>query len=127
MKRSTVFAALASLALAACAPGSLGSAAIPIPPAAPVVIADRVVLDEQVGTGVELAYKLVRLSLELAVDTGQLKGARAAQAQVLNRKAYGFTLATQSAYRAANAASYRKSADEALATIAELGVLLGSK
>lgn len=114
--------ALAGLSLAACAIAP--PASIPAIPAAPVVVADKIILDEQIGIGVEASYKAIRLAVELAVDLGRLKGEPAAQAQALNRKAFALTQATQAAYRSANGASYRASAKEALATITALIALM---
>lgn len=88
-------AALA-LALPGCnASGSLG----PIP-SSPGAIAPANELDERLAVGAELAYKTLRLALELGVDAGVIRGERATQMAALDNRAYQAVLAVRAAYRA---------------------------
>lgn len=102
----------------------LSACATPIP-VAPVEIADRVVLDEQGALSAELAYKAARTAVELAVDSGILKGTRAGQAAILDRKAYTALQAVRTAYRAGNAASYSAALAEARTAISSMLTLIG--
>lgn len=115
MKR-LIFAAMmaASLTLGACDIGAVQS---------PGSVANRTVLDEQIGSAVELAYKAARLLVELGVDTGRIKGQNALKADAFIVRAYSATLAVQEAYRAGNAVSYKAAAEHATATIAQLTAL----
>lgn len=108
-----------SLALASCT-GSAGLGALP-PPAA---IAERTVADEQAGQGAELAYKAFRTALEIAVDTGFLKGAAATRAAELDRRAFAALKVARKAYTTANSGDYlqavknaRSAIDAALAAV----------
>ena len=94
-------------------------------PVAPVSVADRTILDEKTLTAVELAYRAARTLAELGVDTGRLKGASAAKAQVLNRKAYAALGVMRSAYRTGNAASWGQAYGEAQGAIAGILALTG--
>ncbi len=120
MKHIALFAALA---LAACQTGAPVNI-LPIP----VTIADRTVADEQVASGLELGYKAFRVALELGVDTGAIKGARATLAASADQRAYTALLAARAAYRTANAPSYIAAAREANAAIASgIAAVKGAK
>lgn len=115
--RRLLVSAVAALALAGCG--------FNLPQVAtPSTVANATVLDEQVGRGAELAYKLGRTVLELAVDTGRVKGATAAKAQDLNRKAYAALLVMRTAYRAGNATGYKQAAAEVGSLVAQLHALI---
>lgn len=103
MKRHLLPLALLAMPLSGCAPmlAAMGG----IPPT-PVAVADKTVLDEQLLTGLELGYKGWRIGVELGVDMGRIKGARASQIAALDRKVYGALAVAEDAYKAANAASY---------------------
>lgn len=118
--RKMLFPALAALALAGCGTASSSLSSIP---AAPVDVANKTILDEKVGIAIETAYKAFRLAVELAVDTGKLKGAKAAQVAALDSKAFAATVASQNAYKALNNESYIAAASEARAAI-EQGIAL---
>ena len=119
MRKLFLGLAAASLALSGCGVARLANL-----PASPAAVANATVLDEQVASGVELAYKAARTLMELAVDTGRLKGARAAQVQAYNRKAYDAVKATRTAYRTGNAAGYFAAAKEARALVAQMLALI---
>lgn len=103
----------------ACAPALSACSTLGLPniPTAPAQVADRTVLDEQVGAGVELAYKAFRTALEVATDAGLIRGATATRVAALDNKAFAATQAVQRAYKAGNAASYAAAAKEARAAI----------
>ncbi len=126
---------LVALALAACTPTTIADRVVTgaavaadvanVPP--PVTYADKTILDEKGGIAVELAYQAWRTAVEIAVDTGFLKGAKAARVAEIDRRAYAATLAVQAAYRAGNAARYTAAVTEAKAAIeAGLAVLKGA-
>ena len=120
---------LVALALAACTPATVadrvvtgGAVAADVAGVTPpAVYADKTILDEKAGIGVELAYKAWRTAVEIAVDTGFLKGAKAAHVAELDKRAYAATLAVQAAYRAGNADRYATAVGEAKASI-EAGI-----
>lgn len=108
-----------SLALASCTalPG-IGT----LPP--PAAVAERTLADEQAAQGAELAYKAFRTALEIAVDTGFLKGAAAARAAELDRRAFAALGVARKAYTTANSTDYlqavanaRAAIDDALASV----------
>jgi hypothetical protein len=112
MKR-LIFAALIAatpLTLTACDFGALQS---------PGSVANRTVLDEQIGSAVELAYKAARTAMETAVDAGLIKGALATKVALADNKAFAATQAVQRAYRAGNASNYAVAATQAQAAIGE--------
>lgn len=124
MKRIHRFAvallAPALFLLSACAamsaiPTAVG--ALPTIIGGPVTISDRSTIDETAGRAIELAYKAARTVAEVAVDAGILKGERAAQVQVLNRRAYNAVLAARAAYRAGNESSWIRASGEARTAI----------
>jgi hypothetical protein len=90
-----------SLGLAACG-GALGGLAT-TPPAQ---VADATVLDERGAIAVESAYRAAGLALEMAVDTGLLRGSAAATAATYEQRAYTAVLAVRAAYDAGNATGY---------------------
>ena len=102
-------------AMLACAPMLASCGVMTTPP--PATVANATVLDEQVGQGVELAYAAFRIALEVAVDTGRLKGAAATRAAALDNRAFAATQAVQAAYRAGNSDGYLAAAKEARAAI----------
>jgi post-segregation antitoxin (ccd killing protein) len=105
--------------LASCQTASTIAAAAPVITGGPVVLADRTVMDETAGRSIELAYMAARTVAEIAVDAGLLKGERAAQVQVLNRRAYATVLAARAAYRAGNSDGWLKASREAQAAVAQ--------
>lgn len=106
-------------AVLACAPALAGCSTMGLPsvPTAPAQVAERTVLDEQVGAGVELAYKAFRTALEVATDAGIIRGARATQVAALDNRAFAAVQAVRAAYRAGNATGYANAAIEARAAI----------
>lgn len=100
MKR-LLTALVAMAVVAACAPG-LVSSTLP----APVEYANRTAMDEQAALGVELGYKAFREVLELGVQTGVIKGARATAAAAADRRAYAALLVVREAYKTANAGDF---------------------
>lgn len=89
-------------------------------PTSPSTVAGSAILDEQVDTSVQLAYKAVRLAMELAVDSSKLKGPAAARVSVLNDTAFAASQAVHKAYLAGNATDYAtafKQAQEAIAAM----------
>lgn len=104
--------ALASLSLTACGPDEiLSSGSIPTPPP-PSTIANRTILDEQIGKGAEILYKAARTAMELAVDAGVLKGQNATKAAAVDQALYDALSAVRTAYRAGNAKGYADAAEE---------------
>ncbi len=103
MKR--ILISLSALALVACTPGyitpGLGSVIV-----APVEYANRTAMDEQAAVGVELGYKAFRQTIELGVDSGFIKGERAARAAAADRRAYAALLVVRQAYKTANAQDF---------------------
>jgi len=112
MKR-LVFAAAAACLVAGCGLTLPPVSGIP----APADVADRVTLDEQGAIGVELAYKGLRIALEVATDAGLIRGERAVQVAALDNRAYQLVTATRAAYRAGNAQGYATAVQEARAVI----------
>lgn len=122
------------LALAGCTRATLAENAVTAGATAadiagtapPSVYANKTILDEKVGIAVELAYKAWRVAFELGLDSGVIHGAKATALAAIDNKAYAATIATQSAYRASNATSYRAAADQAIALVRQaLAVLKG--
>lgn len=105
---------LPSLALVAALPGCATF------PASPSTIAGSTILDEQDDTSVQLAYKAIRLAMELAVDSGRLKGANAARVSILNDKAFNASQAVHRAYKAGNATDYATAFKQAQEAIADM-------
>lgn len=111
--RYLIFALVAPLALAGCA--SLG---VPTIPDTPGQVADQTVLDERGAIAVESAYRAAGLALEMAVDTGLLRGQAAATAATYEQRAYTAVLAARAAYDAGNATSYAAALASARSAIA---------
>lgn len=109
--RKLIIALFAPLALAACA-------TVPSVPPAPADVADTTVLDERGAIAVESAYRAAGLALEMAADTGLLRGEAAARAARLEQRAYDAVLAARAAYDAGNAASYATALINARAAVA---------
>lgn len=120
MMKRMILCLAAVLVLSACTFGSLAS----VPPA-PSGLANRTVLDEQGALAVELAYKAARTAVELAVDTGLLKGPAAAQVADLDNRAFLAVTSARSAYAAGNAASYSAALGEAREAVRRLLMLTG--
>lgn len=111
--RKLIFAAVVPLALlAGCTPGGVVSAPTP------GQVADRTVLDERGAIAVESAYKAAGLALEMAVDTGVLRGQAATTAARYEQRAYDAVRAARAAYDAGNATSYTAALANARAAIA---------
>lgn len=117
----------ASLALCACtalgavstAVGVATSAADAAGVAPPVTYANHTTIDEKAGIAIEVAYNAWYRLLELAIDTGFVKPANAAQLAAIDNKAYAATLVAQRAYLAGNASSFKAAETEARAAIRE--------
>lgn len=116
MKTRSLFAALAALALASCAPLTVGTG--------PAPIADSTILDEKAALGVELAYKVARTLAETAVDVGLVKPGTPLARRVADadNRAYAAVQAARAAYRAGNAASYGAAVSQALGAVEALRV-----
>jgi hypothetical protein len=93
-------------------------------PPAPIVIADKVVLDEQGALAVELAYQAQALTLHMALRSGFLKGESARRAASLDAKAYAALLIVRKAYDAGNARDYATALIAARATVADALALI---
>ena len=120
MKKS--FSIIAAISLSLSLPGCAGLMSTMA--GGPVVAANQTVLDEQGAIGVELAYKASRTALEIAVDSGLLKGERAAKAAALDNQAYAAVIGVRAAYRAGNSSNYGVAMAEArLAVTAMLGAI----
>lgn len=120
MKRLLIAAGLA-LAMSACTP----VAGPPQLPSAPVALADRTAADEKALTAVELLYKASRRAIELGTDAGLIKGAAAAKAAELDRKAFAALTRAREAYRIANAGEWLSALNEALTLVNGLRLLSG--
>jgi hypothetical protein len=102
---------LAALALTACGPSDIMSAGtVAVPP--PVAVANRTILDEQIGKGAEIFYKGARTAMELAVDAGLIKGGVALKAQMIDGALFEAIGVVRAAYRAGNAKDYADAAEE---------------
>lgn len=77
-------------------------------------------VDEKALLGAETSYHVLGTTLELAVDTGRLKGANAAKARDLNQKAYRALLAARAAQKAANATDYATKVAEVLSLVKQV-------
>lgn len=110
--RKLSIALVAALALAGCTPSGVTS--VPTPGQ----VADRTVLDERGAIAVESAYRAAGLALEMAVDTGLLRGQAAATAATYEQRAYNAVLAARAAYDAGNATSYAAALASARSAIA---------
>jgi hypothetical protein len=116
MKRIAL--ALAALSLASC--GTLGEVAS-VASGGPVVVADRVKIDEQVGLTVTLAYTAAARAAAFAISTGLIKDrAQIARIGVLNNRAYQAVLAVRTAYTASNATGYLSALTMARQSVADL-------
>ncbi len=87
------------LALSAC--GATDYVA-PISAVAPAAIANHTIADELARRGAEQSYKLSRSLMEMAVDSGGLKGSAAAKAAKIDKDAYAALTAVRTAYDAFN-------------------------
>ena len=110
MKKLILAAALA-LSLSGCA--ALGA----LMTGSPATVASHTTLDEQGAISVELAYKAARTALEIAVDSGVLKGEQAARAAALDNQAFAAVTGVRAAYRAGNASNYGVALAEARAAV----------
>ena len=101
-----IFIIGAALALSACsATGTLGQSVSNIP-TSPSAIADKTVLDEQIGIGAEQAYKVWRVAIETGVDAKLIKGRTAIELAQWDNQLYSVLGQIRLAYAAGNAASY---------------------
>lgn len=117
MKRLALIVAALALPLGGCDTLSNVAASSAGLPASPAAVCDRSQWDENAGIGVETAYKAWRIAVEAALDANWIKGAFALRIAELDNKAYAFTLATQKAYDACNAASYLAASRSAIAAL----------
>jgi len=130
--------AACSLSLAACEMGATRPATgVPVPIGqvattadalgvpAPAAAANSTVLDEALALKVEAAYKASRSAMELAVDSGRLRGANATTAAAIDNRIYAGVQATRAAYRAGNADRYTTAAAEALNAVGDLLIAVG--
>lgn len=93
--------AIAALSLSGCTVAQ-ASGVLGIP--TPVEYSARTAVDEQVAMGIDNAYKAFRLTAELGVDTGLIKGERATSIRRANRCAYQAVRIFREAYQTANSA-----------------------
>lgn len=112
--RKLLFAAVASLGLAACVP-TIGNL-----PSTPATVANETLLDERAAIAVESAYAGARTVLEALVDAGMITGTSASRAAELDRQAYSAVQRVRAAYRAGNADSYAEAVNDARRAIAGL-------
>jgi hypothetical protein len=119
--KKLIFALSAAFALTAC------DLAPPNPIPTPASFAQRTAADEQVAVGIELGYKAFRMAAELGVDSGAIKGARAAQIAAVDKRAYAAVLTARKAYQTANAGDYITAARQANETIAAAVATVGSR
>jgi hypothetical protein len=91
----------------------------------PVAAANQTVLDEQGAIGVELAYKAARTAMEIAVDSGFIKGQDAVRAAELDNKAFVAVTGVRAAYRAGNASNYGVALAEGRAAVSAMLSSLG--
>lgn len=109
---------VAALGLGACA-------TVPSVPASPSAIANGSVLDEQAGTGAEIAYKAFRVGVTTFIKAGmpgiveQQKATVAGRLRTLNNQAYTWLATVRRAYKAGNASTYNDALSEMYASIAE--------
>jgi hypothetical protein len=116
--------AFAALALAACGVSSSNPVGnIPTP----VELASRTAADEQAAVASESAYKAFRLALELGVDTGVIKGERAARAAKADQTAYTALLVMRAAYKTANREDWINSLRSANIAIEQAVAIVRSK
>lgn len=119
--RKHFLAAFGALALTGCSFADV-SHATGIP--TPVEYAQRTAADEQIAVGIENAYKAFRQVVELGVDTGFIKGARATAVKRADMCAYRAVTIFRQAYKTANASDLLAAArsaniaiEQALATV----------
>ncbi len=120
MKRLALLAPLALLSGCAGLAGLMSA----VPPA-PVVVADKTVLDEQLLQGAEIAYKAWRIGVDTLGEMGRIRGAKATQIAALDRKAYGALAVAEDAYKSLNGASYKAAIAAAQKAVADGTALLG--
>ena len=118
--------------LAVCMALSLSGCGATLPmlagvPAAPVVVADRTVLDEKALKALELLYKGARIIAEVGVDAGLIRGELASTFARLDDVAFKALGVARMAYRAGNAESYRQAISEGEEAIAALFTLADNK
>jgi hypothetical protein len=114
LSRFTLALACASLGLSGCA--SVGGI-----PASPGQLANKTVVDEQVGITATLAYTAAARAATLAIQTGLIKNpVTIARIKALDSRAYGAVQAIHTAYLAANASGYGTAIEQANAAVSEL-------
>ena len=112
-------ASVSILGLSACVTPSIDYPGLPN--------ASETILDEKALFVAEAAYAgLATIALE-AVQTGTLKGERAAQLQVLNRQAYEAILLARQAQTTANSRTYVEQTTRALSLIAQAQALIRNR
>lgn len=112
-------ASVSILGLSACVTPSIDYPGLPN--------ASETILDEKALFVAEAAYAgLATIALE-AVQTGALKGERAAQLQVLNRQAYEAILLARQAQTTANSRTYVEQTTRALSLIAQAQALIRNR
>lgn len=94
-------------------------------PSSPQAATNRTQLDENLLTGLELAYKAARIAVEIKVDSGQCTGTCATRFRDLNRRAFAALGAARTAYRAANAPGYLAALAEARGLANDILTLTG--
>ena len=109
------FIGLVAFALVACSTAP-PPASIPTNPAE---IANTTILDEKAAIAIETGYKAFRTAVEIAVDSGQLKGDKAARVADINRKINAAVIRVEQAYKAANSTSYTAAVLEAKRLVEE--------
>lgn len=85
---------------------------------------EQTLVDDKALLAAEAAYFGVGTLVEAAVDGGALRGERAAQVAVLDRRAYAALQTARQAYAVGNAATYRAAAAAALGAVADIQRLL---
>lgn len=111
---------LIACAAALCLAAPL-SACAPVLQSSPL---EQTLVDDKALLAAEAAYFGVGTLVEAAVDSGALRGERAAQVAVLDRQAYAALATARQAYAVGNAASYRAAAAAALGAVADIQRLL---
>lgn len=126
--RGLILIAAASLALGlgGCTTVERAAAGAVGLPAAPVVVADRTVLDEQAGITVTLAYVGLSKAAGLLIETGLIKDkALIARIGAADALAINAVRAVREAYLTANSASYTEAIRRANVALKGLSGLLG--
>ena len=117
--RRYLIAVLAPLLLAL--PGCTMTGLLDDVPTAPVELADRTSVDEQVGLTVTLAYTAASKVAALSIETGVITDrATIRKIGALDRTAFAAVEAVEAAYRTGNAESYAAALRDARKAVAAL-------